>query len=120
LVVQRGSFFLVAESLLVVAYSDVLRLPSHVQGESFRLRLPAIVLAVFGLLLTVLWAYDNIRQGYRLAYLRKRIEPELPEYRRTIQERKLPGGDISSTFIMALGIPILASIMWLIFVIVAV
>ena len=42
-----------------------------------------------------------------------------PEYRRTIEERRLPGGRISGTFLIAFGVPVLATIMWFIFVVIA-
>jgi hypothetical protein len=120
LFLQRGSFFLVVESLLVVAYTAVLRSLSGTEGLPFRLRLAALVLAAFGFLLTVLWAYDSIRQRYWLTYLQKRIEKELPEYRHTVEERKLSGGRFSSSTLMAFGVPLLASVMWLIFLTIAI
>lgn len=117
--VQRGNFFLVAQSLLVVAYTGILGLSFSVHGQPLRLRVAALVLAIFGFLLTVIWAFVNTRQRQVLLDLQKRAREAFPEYRRTIEERKLPGGRISGTFLMAFGVPGLAVIMWLIFVIIA-
>jgi hypothetical protein len=54
LFVQRSNFFLVAESLLVVAYTGVLGLAFSVHGQPLRLRVAALVLAIFGCFLTVI------------------------------------------------------------------
>ena len=119
LFVQRSSFFLVAESLLVVAYTGVLNL-SGIHEQPLRLRVAALVLAIFGFLLTVIWAFVSVRQRQVLLDLHGRAREAFPEYRRTIAERKLPGGRISSTMLIAFGVPILAAIMWLIFIVIAV
>ena len=119
LFVGRSNFFLVAESLLVVAYTGILGLLLSVHGQPLRLRVAALVLAIFGCLLTVIWAFVNGRQRQVLLDLHKRARETFPEYRRTIEERQLPGGRVSGTFLMAFGVPVLAAIMWLIFVIIA-
>jgi hypothetical protein len=62
----------------------------------------------------------NARQRQVLLDLHKRAREAFPEYRRTIEERKLPGGRISGTMLIAYLVPVLAAIMWLIFVIIAV
>jgi len=119
LFVQRSNFFLVAESLLVVAYTGILGLSLGTHGQPLRLRVAALVLAIFGFLLTTIWAFVNARQRQVLLDLHKRAREAFPEYRRTIEERKLPGGRISGTMLIAYWVPVLAAIMWLIFVIIA-
>lgn len=119
LFVGRNNFFLVAESLLVVAYTGVLGLSLDSHGRPLRLRVATLVLAIFGCLLTVVWAFVNGRQRQVLLDLHRRAREAFPEFRRTIEERKLPGGRISGTFLMAFAVPVLAAIMWLIFVIIA-
>ena len=119
LFVQRSNFFLVAESLLVVAYTGILGLSLSVHGQPLRLQVAALVLSIFGCLLTVIWVFVSGRQRQVLLDLHKRAREAFPEYRRTIEERKLPGGRISGTFLMAFGVPVLAAIMWLIFVAIA-
>jgi hypothetical protein len=119
--VSRSNFFLVAESLLAVAYSSILT--KSVVGRSgglpFRLSLAAKVLAVFGLLLTVIWAYSNNRLRHTSMYLKMRAYDALPEFRRTLDERKLPGRRISATWMITFVVPGLAAIMWLIFLFIA-
>jgi hypothetical protein len=119
LFVQRSNFFLVAESLLVVAYTGVLGLSFSVHERPLRLRVAALVLALFGCLLTLIWVFVNARQRQVLLDLHKRAREAFPEYRRTIEERRLPGGRISGTFLIAFGVPVLATIMWFIFVVIA-
>jgi len=71
LFVGRGNFFLVAESLLVVAYTGILGLSLSVHGQPLRLRVAALVLAIFGCLLTIIWAFVNGRQRQVLLDLHK-------------------------------------------------
>jgi hypothetical protein len=61
----------------------------------------ALVLALFRCLLTAIWAFVNARQRQVLLDLHERAREVFPEYRRTIGERKLPGGRISGTSLMA-------------------
>jgi hypothetical protein len=51
--------------------------------------------------------------------LKKRAYDALPEFRRTLDERKLPGGRISATWMITFLVPGLAGIMWLIFLFIA-
>jgi len=115
--VQRSNFFLVAESLLVVAYSSILTSGLHADavGRDERLLLAARVIAVFGLLLSVIWCYTCMRLMYIMAYVYKRVEESCPEYLRTNQERKAPGR-IRSTWLMTYVVPALAATMWIMFV----
>src|ERR1700691_6068891 len=61
---QRGNYFLLAESLLVVAYSGLLaasEASTAVHGSASHLLLTARIMAVFGLLLTAGWLYVGHR-----------------------------------------------------------
>jgi hypothetical protein len=115
--VQRSNFFLVAESLLVVAYSSLLTSGLHVGAVSGdeRLLLTARVIGVFGFLLSVIWCYACMRLKYVMSYLDRRTEEVCPEFRRTNKERKMPGR-IRSTWLMTYIVPALTGIMWVMFV----
>jgi hypothetical protein len=117
--VQRSNFFLVAESLLVVAYSSILTsgLHSGPTGRDEKLLLAARVIAVFGLFLTVIWCYACMRLLSILSYLYKRVEEACPEYKRTNEERRTPGR-IRSTWLITYVVPALAATMWIIFVVI--
>jgi len=119
--VHRSNFFLVAESLLAVAYSTILTrsVNAHPGGLPSKLSLAAKVLAIFGLLLTAIWAYSNNRLRHTSMHLKDRVYDTLPEFRRTIDERKLPGGRISATWMITFLVPGLAGIMWLVFLFIA-
>jgi hypothetical protein len=118
---QRSNFFLVAESLLVVAYSSILArgLTAGSSAQPYRLLLTARVIGIFGLLLTVIWAYSNNRMRLTSAHVAKRARDVLPEYQQTLEERKLPGGRISATWMITFLVPLLAGIMWLMFLFIA-
>jgi hypothetical protein len=117
--VQRSNFFLVAESLLVVAYSSILTSGLHAgaAGQDGKLLLASRVIAVFGLLLTIMWCYACMRLMYVMSYLDARTEEACPEFRRTSQERRMPG-PIRSTWLMTYVVPALTAIMWIIFVVI--
>jgi hypothetical protein len=118
---QRSNFFLVAESLLVVAYSSILAngLAGDSSTQPYRLLLTARVIGIFGLLLTIIWAYSNNRMRITSMHVAKRARDVLPEYRQTFEERKLPGGRVSATWMITFVVPALAGIMWLLFLFIA-
>jgi hypothetical protein len=108
--VQRGNFFLVAESMLVVAYSAIL---STGQAGSARHRtvLAAAVIAGFGFLLTMVWGYVSHHQLLHVRNLRGRATQLLPEYRKT---QEIPAAHrVSPTALMTYLVPVFAGIMWL-------
>ena len=77
---ERQNYFLVAESMLLVAYATLL---SAQQPKIFI----AKVIASFGVLLTLAWIYVNARQWYVLRHLRERCITVLPDYEKTYQTR---------------------------------
>ena len=72
--IQRGNFFLVAESLLVVAYSGILTkgLAAGTGGHASKLLLSARVISLFGLLLSIIWIYVSNFERKTVEYLMKR------------------------------------------------
>jgi hypothetical protein len=119
--VQRGNFFLVAESLLVVAYSGILTsgLAPGAVGHSDRLLLGARVIAGFGLLLSIIWTYVSNNDRHIVMYLHNEARHLIPDYNQYSQERRRPGRRVSTNWLMTFVIPALAGIMWLVFIIIA-
>ena len=85
---QYGNYFLVAESLLVVAYAAILA--SDQSTYRRHALLAAGVIAVFGLLVTLVWAYVCHHQWRDVKSLRDHAVELLPEYRTTIARRRNP------------------------------
>lgn len=110
---QRGNLFLVAESLLVVAYTGLL--PGS--GSAGAPILAACVVAVFGLLLTCVWAYVGHRHLQYLALLNSRVRDHVREYR-ALRERWHPKGP-SSLPLVTYTLPALAAVMWIILLLIA-
>lgn len=102
---QRANFFLVAESMILVAYSLLASRQGAVltQGR---------VIAAFGLILTIIWAYAAHRALVRLKYLTRRAEAGYPYFAALRAERPKPVGSIGSTLLMAYMIPAIAIVMW--------
>jgi len=111
---QRGNLFLVAESLLVVSYASMLGVGQS--SGSDRPTLAARVIAVFGLLLTLLWGYVGYRhlQYYQLVSVRMRRH--LPEYRKVREQWRARG--ISSLPLVTYALPLLAGIVWVLLLII--
>ena len=104
---ERQNYFLVAESMLFVAYATLLSTP---QPKIFIAR----VIASFGVLLTLVWIYVNVRQWYVVRHLRARCIAVLHDYKETYQTRaKWP---ISSIWLLAYFVPAIIGIVWAIFV----
>lgn len=111
---QRGNFFLVAESLLVVAYASLLGV-SNVSG---RANVAAVVIALFGLLLTVAWIYVGYRHWLNVKYLRRLVESRSLDMKAIWAQR--PRNPISTTLVMTLHVPLLAGLTWLMLVVIVV
>ena len=114
---ERSNYFLMAESLLVVAYTGLL---SGMSAGSSPAKAGSIIgiartLAAFGFLLTILWIYVNQRQRYVLKHIKERAREILPEYKVTYETRN--NWRISSTWLMAYAVPLLIAVMWAVFIV---
>uniref|UniRef100_A0AAU2VDE4 Small integral membrane protein n=1 Tax=Streptomyces sp. NBC_00003 TaxID=2903608 RepID=A0AAU2VDE4_9ACTN len=99
---QQGNLFLVAQSLLAVAYSTISTSGSDTQ--------PARVIAAFGIALTVIWVYVGHRHLRFSAALQRRIKSAVPDYAET--SATCPPRGIGTTPVLVYALPSLAAIMW--------
>ena len=109
---QRANFFLVAESMILVAYSLLASRTSisWIQGR---------VIAAFGLFLTATWAYSSHRFLARFRYITQRAEDEFPYYKAIREGRPpVPARLMGSTHLMTYVVPTVAMAMWVILLIV--
>jgi hypothetical protein len=104
---ERQNYFLIAESMLLVGYTTVLSTP---QPKVFIAR----VIASFGMLLTLVWIYVNIRQWYIVKHVRARAVEVLPDYRETYQTRAK--WHISSIWLLVYLVPAIIGVVWVIFI----
>ena len=114
---QRSNVFMVAESLLVVAYSSVLGVgQSGALATGDRAVLANRVIAAFGVMLALIWVYvaDRHLQYYKLvsARLREHV-PEYGEVRRAWRRR-----GPSSLPLVSYSLPALAAIMWVLLLVI--
>jgi LPXTG-motif cell wall-anchored protein len=124
---ERQNFFLLAESVLAVAYTEALGSTDPKTGV-------AIVIAGIALVLTLAWLLVNRRQFAIVALVQRRAVAKLPEFAATygmrseaISSTKIPavrftrllGNPLtkivaySSTKILAFFVPSLVAVMWL-------
>jgi len=97
---QRASFFLLAESMLLVAFATVLSAKSV-----------AVILGVFGLLFTCVWFYVNWRHTVVYCHVRDNyLRQACPEYAKV--RDTCPRGPISSRKILAYYVPALTFSAW--------
>lgn len=96
---QRGNLFLVAQSLMAVAYATV-------RSEDAR-----HIMAGFGIVLTLCWLYVSHRHYRYTLLVLGRIEEKLPDYRATRVATHLSG--FNSTHVIVYAIPALSGVMWL-------
>jgi hypothetical protein len=78
--IQRGNFFLVAESMLLVAYAAVLA--SHARSGSYILTASYIIVG-FGLALTSVWTLISRRHMTYLRLIQQRVYSRIHEYSET-------------------------------------
>lgn len=101
---QRGNLFLLAQSLLAVAYST---LASAVSRES-----GARVMAAFGIALTVIWLYVGHRHLLYDRAVQRRVADRLPDFAETDRTCRQPGP--SALPLIVYGLPLLAAVMWIV------
>ena len=104
---DRQNFYLVAQSLLVVAEADLIG-----SGETAG----AAVLAAAGLVLTATWFYVIRRQRAIVKHVQDRAVEVLPEFRDTYESR--PRGR-SSTDVFVTVVPALLGAIWILFLVLA-
>jgi hypothetical protein len=106
LLAERANFFLVAESLFVVAYAELL--PSGSED------LAAAGLAAAGLLLTAAWFVLNRRHFQVVADVERRARDSLREYRDSFESKKrnVPGL-ITARPVLVWFVPGLLFVTWL-------
>ncbi|WAL95273.1 hypothetical protein [Streptomyces sp. Je 1-369] len=106
---QQGNLFLVAQSLLAVAYSTILTAGNGTQ--------PARVIAAFGVALTVIWVYVGNRHRMYAAALQCRIKSAVPDYAETTAACAPRG--IGTTAMLVYVLPSLAATMWLVLLVIS-
>jgi hypothetical protein len=113
LLAERGNFFLVAESLFVVAYATLL--PA---GDE---NLAAAVLAAAGFLLTVAWLLVVWRQHRIVGNIQSIAQDVLPEYKDTCagKAERVPGR-IRTWHMLVVGVPGLLFATWVFLFVIAV
>jgi hypothetical protein len=115
---QRGNFFLVAESMLLIAYAAVLA--SRARTETDTLTASRII-SGFGLALTGVWVLISHRHMTYQRFIRQRALTYFREFRdtRTAWQDSQPGWwrKVHTNSLLSYGIPGLAGIMWLLLLI---
>jgi hypothetical protein len=107
-ILNRGNYFLVAESMLVVAYSMLLASGSR----SMEVIAVSRMIALFGLLLTVAWSYVTGRSCRYLRHIRGRALDILPEYRETLAG--LPHNPVPTMMVLTYLVPGLTGVIWVV------
>jgi hypothetical protein len=105
---DRGNFFLVAESLFVVAYAELLA------TEDFA----AAVVAGAAILLTAAWLMVSHRHRQIIRHVQARAIASLPEFRDTYAT--WPTGPLASTRLFATWVPLLLGLTWIFLLVIAV
>ena len=107
---QRNNFFLVAESMLLIALATLFNAPR----TTFSL---IVVFATLGCLLTVVWIYVSSRQLSVIRQIAKESESVIDVYARIRLERaKWP---LSSTKLLAYFVPAIVMLTWITVIIIS-
>ncbi|MGW2720661.1 hypothetical protein [Streptomyces sp. NPDC001492] len=106
---QQGNLFLVALSLLAVAYSTILTAGDKNLAA-------ARVIAAFGIASTLIWLYIGHRHLLYWRAIRLRTRQRLPDYDETLRTC-MPRG--RSLVLIVYALPGLSAIMWLLLLLIA-
>jgi hypothetical protein len=110
---ERQNFFLVAESVLAVAYTEAFS--SRAGGVAVELGIAAMALV-----LTLAWLHVNRRQRYLIGIVHEIALHELPEFAETYRRRGQGGrGPLGSTVVIAYVVPSLVAMMWVLAIVAA-
>ncbi len=107
---ERQGLFLIAESMLAVAYTTALA--AHTTST-------ASVIAVAGLLVSVMWIYASCRHARLVEVIQEEVKSVLPEYAALVEARKekITLLRIPSRYIVAYGVPPVITGLWVAFLI---
>ncbi len=108
---HRSDFFLLAHSMLVVAYAGLLGNEQHGSGSG-NLALAARVVAIFGMLLSLAWVYVTRRQWKYSQYIYSSVSAAIPDMAMTFAARNQRGP--SGSAVMVYVVPGLSCAMWLV------
>ena len=73
-----------------------------------------IALICLGFVLTAFWEYIQARERYLLNDLETQLKEVAPEYRETVMRRERVKWPISSTALLAYGVPALVALIWIV------
>lgn len=117
---ERQNFFLLAESVLAVAYTEAL-------ASTEPKTVVALVIGGLAFILTLAWLLVNRRQYAIVRYVQKRAQAHLPEFAETYRTRAKSISSTKiltypltkilaypSTKILAYVVPSLVAVMWLV------
>ncbi|MFD8567964.1 hypothetical protein [Streptomyces sp. NPDC059639] len=105
---QRGNLCLVAQSLLVVAYSTT--------ATNHSTHAAARVMAVFGIALAVIWAYSGSRHYWHNRVIQRRLIERFPDVAEILAAFRRPGP--SSTPLIVYGMPAMTAVMWIVLLVI--
>ncbi len=110
-VVQRGNFYLVGESMLVVAYTAILTAGPNKATGDVTLAWVARIVAMFGIVLALIWWYAGHVHWVYLKHIRMRAITTLPEYRETWENR--PAFKFNAGTVHTYAVPGVTLLMWI-------
>jgi len=116
--IQRGNFFLVAQSMLVVAYSAILGARPHIGHYWLAV---SRVIAGFGLTMSVIWLLTSYLHLSYLLHLRAQAVEAIREFgafRKAWQAAgRSPLRKLDIAALIAYAVPVLAGALWVILLI---
>ncbi|MEW2084962.1 hypothetical protein [Streptomyces sp. NPDC005283] len=114
---QVSNLFLVAQSLLVVAFTTVLSAAGRDDDLAHRSLLAARVIASFGLLLTASWLYVGHQQLSYSRGVQRRSKERLADYTATLNAARRSG--LRAKPLVVYVLPALAGALWLMLLLIA-
>ena len=104
---QRLNFFLVAESMILVAFATLLSSAHPKKGV-------LVTTAILGCVVTLIWGYVGARQRNVVAQIVKEAEQAIPVYERIRRERPKW---FSSTWLLTYSVPAVMFLTWVVLII---
>jgi hypothetical protein len=101
---ERQNFFLIAESMLAVAYATALASARDIARD----------IAIIALVITIMWLYVSARHAQLVESIQKRAKAAFPDYAAIAKEREELRPKLRSRNVVAYGVPAVICVLWVI------
>jgi hypothetical protein len=104
---ERQGLFLIAQSMLAVAYTTALLGTGHAVARP---------IAIVALVVSVMWLYVSARHTRVIGLIQSKAKETFPEYEAITAARQFPWIPLRSRYVVAFAVPIAIGALWIVLI----